>query len=45
MHLIRLMLKGLTVGLSALVFVVTGAVVQTQEKKLNIVVIMTDDVC
>jgi arylsulfatase A-like enzyme len=44
MHRIRRMLKALPVGLSALAFVLTGAAAQAQEKKPNIVVIMTDDV-
>ena len=44
MHLIRPSLKALTVGLAALAFVVTAAGAQAQEKKPNIVVIMTDDV-
>jgi arylsulfatase A-like enzyme len=44
MHLVRLILKGLTVGPAALAFVLTGSVAQAQEKKPNIVVIMTDDV-
>jgi arylsulfatase len=44
MHLIRRSLKALTVGLAALASVVTVAGAQAQEKKPNIVVIMTDDV-
>ena len=44
MHLIRRSLKALTIGLAALACVVTGVDAQAQEKKPNIVVIMTDDV-
>src|SRR5215475_4077605 len=44
MPLIRRSLKALTVGLAALVSVVTAADAQAQGKKPNIVVIMTDDV-
>src|SRR5215475_5361756 len=44
MHRIRRILQGLPVGVAALAFILTGAAAQAQEKKPNIVVIMTDDV-